>query len=412
MSISPVDRLFVCYIPTLDLRRLNKETTPYISKLFEDYSWSEMTNLPDTNLIHSLITGTLPHVHGFSQVKLKSEEDPLEIKPADNIPDWIITTFQCFIHLFTGSYDLAAVPHRRRRFLELKRTKYMSTEKAIELIAAHAPTIFNIIGTDRSRWIYCREFHKLKKYKDSLCAGNNHLEFFENYSVDVTAHWNLDHPKIMKKTYQKIDKFVQEINEKCHHNKFTFLLMSDHGQEQVRGTIDIKKELRQLKIPKNEYLYFIHAVQARFWFFTDRARKAITEMLSVIPNGRVLSYKDLYKYNIKFPDNQYGDTFFLAEPGYIMFPNDFYHPLANIFLGLDRQQYRRIWSPHQKGYHGYPPSNECEKGFMLMADKRYRLKKNMNILDFAPSVLELLGHQKSDKMQGHCVIEEEKATVS
>ncbi|RJP85054.1 MAG: hypothetical protein C4518_16960 [Desulfobacteraceae bacterium] len=406
MSLPPVDQLFVCYIPTLDLRRIDKDTTPYISKLLEDYSWSEMTNLPESHLVQTLVTGTPPHVHGFSQVKLKESEAPFKLTAADKIPDWLSTTYQCFVHLFTGSFDLAAVPHRRRRLMELKRTKYMTTEQAIDLIAPHAPTIFNIVGKGRSRWIYCRKYHKLKNFIPGLFAPDNRLELFEIYALDVTSHWNLDHPKIMKNLYRKIDSLVQDLHQKAKQNNFAFLLLSDHGQEPVKGTIDIKKKLNHSKIPKNEYLFFVHAVQARFWFFTDRARKEITAMLSAIPNGQVLSYKDLHNYNMKFPDNRYGDTFFLTEPGYIMFPNDFYHPLANLFLGLDRQQYRRIWSPHQKGYHGYLPSNDCEKGFMLITNDHFKLKKNMNILDFAPSVLELLGYRKSDKMQGQSVIEE------
>lgn len=379
-----------------------------MDSLLNSYSWGDMTTLTETNLIPTLITGTYPHVNGYSQVKLKTGIDTSKRLFVDRLPDWLTSTAQCFIHLFTGSFDLAAVPARRRRFFDITRTKYIPEQTAIDRIAVNAPTIFNIIGYEKSRWIFSRKFHKLKGLIPGLCSARNQLELFEIYALDVIAHWNLDHDGIMRKYYRQVDVLVKQIHEKCRRNNYTLLLFSDHGQEPVKETIDIKNKLKRLNVKPTEYLFFIDAIKARFWFFTEKARKEITALLASIPHGKMLTHKDFHAYHIKFSDTRFGDTFFLADPGFIFFPHDFHHPLANIFMGFDRQQYRRLISPHQKGYHGYLPSHGCDHGFVLVADNRYKIQKNMEIIDFAPSILELLGLQKTRLMRGKCIITEDK----
>jgi hypothetical protein len=158
-------------------------------------------------------------------------------------------------------------------------------------------------------------------------------------------------------------------------------------------------------IPKHEYTYYIEAPKARFWFHSDRARETILEKLSSIQNSTLLSYRDLHKYNVRFEEESFGEYYLIAEPGYIYFPNDFYHPLANIFLGVtDRQQRSRLSSPQYRGYHGYLPHNESEKGFMILLDDCYKAsKKAVKIIDVAPTVLRLLGYEKPDYMIGNCV---------
>jgi hypothetical protein len=128
-------------------------------------------------------------------------------------------------------------------------------------------------------------------------------------------------------------------------------------------------------------------------------------MLSSIRNGTVLSYKDLHRYNVLFDHDRYGEIYFIADPGYIIFPHDFYQPIANFFLGLtDPQQRRRIWNPKLRGSHGYFPHHESEKGFMILLANRYQaLKKEIDIIDVAPSILGLLGYKKADYMKGNCI---------
>jgi len=79
------------------------------------------------------------------------------------------------------------------------------------------------------------------------------------------------------------------------------------------------------------------------------------------------------QYTIEFDDDRYGEFYFIADPSYISFPNDYHHPLGNLYLGLtDWQQRSRLRRPKYRDYHGCLPHHESERGFMVLLDERYR----------------------------------------
>jgi hypothetical protein len=188
----------------------------------------------------------------------------------------------------------------------------------------------------------------------------------------MLQHWNLDNAAKVKLFYKGIDNFVRLLHKKCLRNGISLAILSDHGQEQIKESINIKKMLKNLDLSSDEYIYFMEVSSARFWFYTDRARKKIVELLFSIANGRVFDYKEMHQFDIKFDDDQYGEIYFIANPGYIIFPHDFYHPLAGVVFGLkDWQQRGRLFSPKHRGNHGYLPNYDSEKGFMLLLDDGY-----------------------------------------
>ena len=94
--------------------------------------------------------------------------------------------------------------------------------------------------------------------------------------------------------------------------------------------------------------------------------------------------------------------YFIPEPGYLLFPHDFYHPLVNLVFGVkDPQQRNRILNPKHVAYHGYLPHHESEKGLMLMTDNISKLNQaEINAADVAPTLLNMLGQPKPDFMTG------------
>ena len=401
-----MNKLFICFISSLDLRRINPEHTPFLFKSLNSYPWARINTLPEVDLDPSIFTGVYPHEHGIWQVRLKDYlNSSLSQRIIDNIPDIITTTFQCLIHFFTGSFDLASVPPWRRRRFDIYKTRYLARNVTNFLRLNGVETIFSLVGEKESNLIYNRKFDELTSLVTKLFSLNHKLEFLEIYSLDTLQHWNLDNQNRIIKFYAKINSFIQELHLKCNDQGTTMMLLSDHGQELVKGHINIVTSLKKLRIPRDEYTYFIEAPKARFYFHTDRARERILNLLSSIEHGTLISYKDMHKYNAKFEDLSYGEYYFIAVPGYIFFPNDYYHPLANIFLGLsDWQQRSRLTSPKYRGYHGYLPYNESEKGFMMLLDQNYKaIKKEAELIDFAPTVLKLLGYKKPDFMKGQCI---------
>jgi predicted AlkP superfamily pyrophosphatase or phosphodiesterase len=263
-------------------------------------------------------------------------------------------------------------------------------------------TIFSIVGKENSQFEFNRKISRLNNLLGNVCSKDVQLEFLELHSLDICEHWNLGDNGAVDGFYREVDEFIKRLHKKCEQKGMTLLILSDHGQERVKYSLDIQDELKRLDVPEDEYQFYLEAPMGRFWFRTDRARAKVVDMLSNIRNGTVLSYKDLHRYNVRFDHDQYGEIYFIADPGYIIFPNDFYQPLANIFLGLtDRQQRPRIWNPKLRGSHGYFPHHESEKGFMILLDNHYKAdRQEIDIIDVAPSILGLLGCKKPDYMKG------------
>jgi hypothetical protein len=425
-----MNKLFIGYIPGMDLRRINAQNTPYMADLFKSFPNVRIESYPNTDLMPTLLTGVYPHEHGMWQVRLKSEQSSSPRRRRNGLPDMVTTTAQCIVHLFNHSVDLATIPARRLRDFEILRFKHtrhyfpsvyelfskMLHGKDVDqykseewhpnfLEIGSIKTIFSIVGKENSRFVFNRKFSKLNHLLGEVCSRDIQMEFLELHSLDIFEHWNLDDDVAVEGFYRGVDAFIKRLHEKCKQNGVTLLILSDHGQERVRGSIDIKNKLKQLKVSEEEYKFYLEAPMARFWFHTERARAEVVDMLSSVQNGTILSYKDMHRYNVCFDHDQYGEIYFVADPGYIIFPHDFYHPFANTFLGLaDRQQRRRIWNPKLRGSHGYFPHLESEKGFMIILASHFRVPRpEMDIIDVAPTLLGLLGFHQPDYMKGNVV---------
>jgi hypothetical protein len=424
------NKLFVCYIPGMDLRRINPVHTPYVAGLFNAFPNVEIKSFPNTDLMPTILTGVYPHEHGMWQVRLKSEIPSSRGNRPGWLPDILTSTYQGLLHLFNHSFDLATIPDRRLRNFEILRFKqtrhyfpslYEMSSKMVRgrdtdqykseewhphfLEIGSLKTIFSIVGMKNSKFEFNRKYSNLNGLLGKVCSRDIRMEFLELHSLDIIEHWNLDDDEAINGYYRGVDAFIKRLHQKCEQENVTLLILSDHGQERVRDSIDIKAKLKRLDVSEDEYQFYLEAPMGRFWFHTDRARAKIVDMLSSIRNGTVLSYKDLHRYNVLFDHDRYGEIYFIADPGYIIFPHDFYQPIANFFLGLtDPQQRRRIWNPKLRGSHGYFPHHESEKGFMILLANRYQaLKKEIDIIDVAPSILGLLGYKKADYMKGNCI---------
>jgi len=397
-----IEKLMTFFVSSMDHRRINQEHTPYLYSLFEEYPSCKINNIPESDLIPTLMTGRYPHEHGIWQVRLKSKDGVNSNHPLDYIPDIVTSTSQCLLHLFSGPYDLAAVPYWRRRRFEIFKTRYRTREKKNYLTINELDTILNIIGEGNCDYVFNPELDRLDQIVSKLFSKDLRFELAQDYGLDRLQHWFLDNQERIVDSYKKIDVFIKFLHSECEKRGVTLMILSDHGMELVKSSIDIIQKIDELGIKKNEITYFIEAPKARFWFHSDSAREKMLNYLSENPEGVLLSYQDMHKFNIKFEDDRYGEYYFVLNPGTIFFPNDYYHPIANLYLGLtEKQQKSRLLSPLYRGYHGYMPYNECEKGFLMLLDDNYKTsQKEIETIDFAPTLLNLLGYNKPESLNG------------
>jgi hypothetical protein len=140
----------------------------------------------------------------------------------------------------------------------------------------------------------------------------------------ITHKHGLDSP-IVKAKRREIDSILERLYRsiKKGNENAGFMFFSYHGMVKVRGELNIKAELDKANIVEGkDYLGFYESTIARFWC-TEMVGKRIKEALKYVKGGRVLSDKDRKKFGIDFSSNEYGDVFFLAEPGILLLPNYF-----------------------------------------------------------------------------------------
>lgn len=121
----------------------------------------------------------------------------------------------------------------------------------------------------------------------------------------------------------------------------TLTVTSDHGMTPVRHHFDLMKAVEALgfSVPK-DYLVVYDSTMARFWFFSDRTRDEVMDMLRALPCGRILPDDELRRLGILFADRRYGELIFLLHPGWLLSRSDFNG---------------RGWMP--AGMHGYHPDD-------------------------------------------------------
>ena len=269
-------RLLLCYASGLDLRRIDRASTPFLAQSKATFPWSTFKNLPGNELFPTLVTGVGPAEHGVWGVRHRSAPDQSRGARAwATLPDLVTTTVQGGLHLATGIYDLAAIPPRRRRHFDITRTKYQRRNQRREAMFSigGVPTVFDIVGHGRSRYRFTSSLDPSRHVLPRLGAGDPTLEVLELYSLDRYQQWNADRPDAVRDFYHRIDDFLGRVHERCVRSGVALAIVSDHGHEPIRGTIDLAAMLRELPCREDLYSRFVEVSNARFWFRDPGARR-------------------------------------------------------------------------------------------------------------------------------------------
>jgi predicted AlkP superfamily pyrophosphatase or phosphodiesterase len=116
---------------------------------------------------------------------------------------------------------------------------------------------------------------------------------------------------------------------------------SDHGMTPVGQRYDLVRDVEGvgLRMP-DDYLVVYDSTMARFWFFSETARRKIVDVLQGSPCGRILPDRELQDLGVFFEDRRFGELVFLLHPGWLMYRSNFNGPQ---------------WNP--AGMHGYHPDD-------------------------------------------------------
>jgi len=109
---------------------------------------------------------------------------------------------------------------------------------------------------------------------------------------------------------------------KNHYEEVRLYVFSDHGMANCDEHLDLKRQIEALplRMPQ-DFAVVYDSTMARFWFFNESARRHIVQLLQGIPQGRVMSDRELQQLGTCFPDKRFGELIFLVKEGVLIVPS-------------------------------------------------------------------------------------------
>jgi hypothetical protein len=131
-----------------------------------------------------------------------------------------------------------------------------------------------------------------------------------------TRHVELD--QAVRGLEQSLGTFVRMLEAR---GPVAVTLFSDHGMTDVSGHRDLIGELAAEGLKRGrDYRGFFDSTVARFWNVRDPGR--LLAALRGRSWGRVLDEATMAAWRVRFPGREYGDLFFVADPGELILPSD------------------------------------------------------------------------------------------
>lgn len=246
--------------------------------------------------------------------------------------------------------------------------------------------IFDILRAQRLEWLFIGApgtflgtQNVLTKLKRKISHGISFvwLHFAE---LDWTCHEFGPDSDQAKRCLGEIDSAIRRVSEELNdlYEDVELLVFGDHGSVEVERTVDIEAILNSTEFePPGDFVYFLGATTARFWFQNATARYTIEAALRQLESGKILSESRLEACRCKFDDSRYGELMWTAVEGTVISPN-FYNG-----------------SSIPKGMHGYLPDvKDTFAAFVLSGpstENSITLSDPIQMVDIFPTLLDLMG---------------------
>ena len=187
---------------------------------------------------------------------------------------------------------------------------------------------------------------------------------------------------------KRIDKILEEKYRdfEKRFDDFYFMLFSDHGHAKVENTINLRDIFRENGNKLEDYIHFLDANYARFWFRNKKERKKVEKTLSMINDkGIVLTEEYMKKCHVNMPDNRYGDLiFYLDKP--------------TVFGDKNISALGRKIIKTPESMHGYLPDYP-DSDAVIISNKALK-KTQITLEDITPSILYALDLEIPGYMDG------------
>jgi len=312
--------------------------------------------------IPTLLTGRTPAEHGhWNLLYLDAEGSPFQwLRHLSFLPDAALDNrvVRRMLKeagrrvLGLGPLFDCAVPPRLLPWFNWVERKSLYEAGGVE----GTPSIFDQLaasGTGYRAYSYhgYSDERALAQARADVVDGGEGVYFLYLSELDALLHRHCHEPEIVDARLQWYADRLRLVFEAALRRdpEARLSVFSDHGMAEVRREFDLVAAVEALGFRTPEhYLAVYDSTMARFWFFDERARRAVSELIGGLACARILDDAELSKLGILFPDRRYGELIALFDPGWL---------LATSGFNGSR------WRP--AGMHGYHPDDPHSDGVFL-----------------------------------------------
>ncbi len=225
---------------------------------------------------------------------------------------------------YDGYFQLYNVPFEYLQFFDYLEKKDIYQPDGLR---NGTPTIFDRLRSRRipfhlSNWRHSEE-QNLAALEKAIDEGEIRFAYLYMAALDAMLHARGTRDAAIADKIGWYEKALRRIIERARRRYDVHLfLFSDHGMTDIVDTCDLVSRIEGLGLRfGHDYAAMYDSTMARFWFLRPAARDAILEVLRAEPRGRILTQDELAAYEVDFPNAQFGELFFLLEPGVLLCPS-------------------------------------------------------------------------------------------
>jgi predicted AlkP superfamily pyrophosphatase or phosphodiesterase len=327
--------------------RFLSDLAPYRSRLESVFGYSSTCD-------PTILTGLMPQDHGhFSFFYYNPAASPfglcrwLRFLPASITRRGRVRRLMSRLigrlYGYTGYFQIYNMPFDRIHLFDYSEKRDLYQPGGIN---SGAPTIFDRLRGDGipfhlSDWRASEEAN-LASLRAALNAGQPRFVYLYMAAMDAILHADGTRSPRVDAKIEWYDAEIRRLVDvaSARYDNVRLYIFSDHGMTDTRDTCDLMARINALGLEfGTDYAAVYDSTMARFWFLKPSARGPILEALAEEKRGTILLPEDLERYQCRFPDNKYGEVFFLLDPGVLLCPS---------FMG----------ETVLKGMHGYTPEDK------------------------------------------------------
>lgn len=284
----------------------------------------------------TILTGAIPSEHGHFSffIKAPGASPFANLRPLGILPELLaghhrvrnkVSKFIARRNGYTGYFQLYSVPFSKLPYLDYSEKKDIYQPGGIN---GGQPSIFELWKSSGKPWARSDwrrpDPENIAHARREIENGNVELLYLFTARLDAVMHkYGVDHPEV-DAAFDHFATNLQSLADLAsrHYRDVRLHLFSDHGMADVTHCSDLLPRWNKLGLRYGrDYTAVWDSTMARFWFHDGASRRTAISWLTEQTDGEILTDERLAGYGCLFPDQKYGELFYLLPSGSLFVPS-------------------------------------------------------------------------------------------